>query len=160
MKKTVFIAMVIMMAFGLRLFADEAISYVKAEGKVYLAKDVKIGLIKTKIFTLEGQIVKVPNAKVDAYMHNNHLFERLPVVCENNIVECMALMEYVTSRSGLRLYRYSSTYENYDPLTLRFEKASEHQDYYVFQDGKFYLRIDRKNAATALPFFGIEVVAQ
>jgi hypothetical protein len=30
--------------------------------------------------------------------------------------------------------------------------------YYVFKDGKFYLRIDETNAEATLPFFGIKVL--
>ena len=158
MKKSVLIVMIIMMAFGLKLFAGEDISYVKAGDKTYLGTEVKVGLFNTKIFTLEGTIVKVPNTKVDAYMHNNHLFERLPVVCQNNVVQCLALMEYVTSRSGLRLYRYSSIYADSDPWMNKFEIAKLHYDYYVFKDGAFYLLIDEKNATTSLPFFGVKVI--
>jgi hypothetical protein len=156
MKKSALIIMIIMMALG-KLFAGDDVSYVKAEGKIYLCSEVRIGLFNTKIFTLEGTIVKVPNAKVDALMHNDRLLERLPVVCGNNEVACMALMEFVTSRSGLRLYRYTSVYEEADPWMNKFGTATAHYDYYVFKDGKFYLRIDQKIAATALPFFGVEV---
>ena len=157
MKKLVFITMMLMVAIGLKLFAANEISYVKANGKIYLGTEVKFGLSNTRITTLEGKIVKVPNARVEAYMHNDRLFERLPVVCQDNAVACMALMEFVASRSGLRLYRYSSIYEDMDPLANKFEKAKEHYDYYVFKDGMFYLLITRKNAATVLPFFGLDI---
>lgn len=158
MKKSAIIVIMFMIAFGVKLFAGEEVSYVKASGKTYLGTEVKFGLTNVKIITLEGQTVKIPIKKVDAYMHDSHLFERLPVVCANNVTECLALMEFVAGRSGLRLYRYSSVYSDYDPLTLKVEKAKVHDDYYVFKDGEFYLRIDRKNAASALPFFGVDVV--
>ena len=157
MKKSLLIAMMLMMAIGLKLLAGNEISYVKADGKTYLGTEVKFGLTNTRITTLEGKIVKVPNARVEAYMHNDRLFERLPVVCKNNAVACMALMEFVTCRSGLRLYRYTSIYEDLDPMANKFEKAKEHFDYYVFKDGVFYLLITRKNAATVLPFFGLDI---
>lgn len=157
MKKSALILMIIMMAFGLKLFAGNDISYVKAGDKTYLGTEVKYGLFNTKITTLDGKTVKIPNAEVDAVMHNSRLFERLPVVCENNVVACLALMEFVTSRSGLRLYRYTSVYEENDPAMNKFESAKPHYDYYVFKDGEFYLRIDQKSAPTALPFFGVEV---
>ena len=157
MKKSVLIVMMIMMAFGLKLFAGEDVSYVKAGGKTYLGTEVKIGLNNTKITTLSGTIVKISNKKVDAYMHDSRLFERLPVVCKNNAVQCLALMEYVTSRSGMRLYRYTCAVDDCDPLMIKSAKAQVHYVYYVFKDGAFYLRINAKNAATALPFFGVNV---
>jgi hypothetical protein len=159
MKKSILISLLIMMAFGLKLFAGkDIISYVKAEGKTYLGTDVKIGLTKTKITTLDGTIVKVPNTKIDAYMHKSRLFERLPVVNSDKTVEGLALMEFVNSRSGLRLYRHTAVYDDIDVLANKFESAKAHYDYYVFKDGEFYLLIDKKNAETALPFFGVNVI--
>jgi hypothetical protein len=148
MKKSFAIIAFILLCFGINVMAGgESTSYVKANGKVYFGQDLKTGLLKMKIISSDGSVIKVSNRDVEAYMHDSRLFERLPVVCDNNEILCEAMMEYITSRSGLKLYRYFHTEMNVSSYS-----------YYVFKDGKFYLRIDETNAEATLPFFGIKVL--
>jgi|APDOM4702015023_1054809.scaffolds.fasta_scaffold84868_1 hypothetical protein len=148
MKKSIAIIVLILLSFGINAMAGgKSTSYVKAGGKVYFGQDLKMGLFNMKIISDDGNTVKIPNRDVEAYMHDSRLFERLPVICENNDTLCFALMEYITSRSGLKLYRYCC-YETNEPR----------YGYYVFNNGRLYLRIDPKNALTALPFFGVDIM--
>jgi hypothetical protein len=125
----------------------ETTSYVKTGNNVYFGQDVKMGLFNSKIIASDGTVTKIPKRDVVAYMHDSRLFEYLPVVCETNDTVCFAMMEYLTSRSGLNLYRYCC-YADKNPK----------YEYYLFKEGKFHLRIDQKNAKTTLPFFGLKVV--
>lgn len=148
MKKSIVIIALILICTGIQAMAGgESVNYVKAGGKVYFGKNIKFGLFNTKVIDADGTITKVPNRKVEACMHNSKLYERLPVVCENNDTTCLAMMEYITSRAGLKLYRYDS----YPEKKSRYE-------YFVFKDNKFYLRINQDNALSILPFFGVEVL--
>ena len=148
MKKSFAIIAFVLLCFGINAMAGgESISYVKANGKVYFGTDLKTGLLFTKIISGEGTAIKIPNRDVDAYMHDSRLYERLPVVCENNEVLCEGMMEYITTRSDLKLYRY-----------LHCELNGIRYGYFVFKDGKLYLRIDEANAESTLPFFGIKVI--
>ena len=148
MKNSIVILALILICFGVKVMAgDESISYVKTGDKLYFGQDLKMGLFNLKIIASDGTVTKIPNRDVKAYLSNSRLFEYLPVVCEKNDTVCFAMMEYVTTKSGLNLYRYSY----YDEKVPKYE-------YYVFKEGKFHLRIDRKNARTTLPFFGINVV--
>lgn len=147
------------MAFVFKALATEKVCYVTAEGKTYFGQELKHGLFKTKIVSADGNVYKVRNHDIDVISDGRHLYEKLPVICENNDTLCMALMEYITSRDGLRLYRYTGYTEDVNPVTNTFRKAHERFGYFVFKDGKFYLRLDEKNAATAFPFFGINVIS-
>ena len=71
--------------------------------------------------------------------------ERCHTFTENNENLGYAMMEYVTSRSGLRLYRYSS----------HDQKTPQHS-YFVYKNGKLHLRVTQENALSTLPFFGIK----
>jgi hypothetical protein len=159
MKKSILITALIMLAYGTMAYAGEKVCYLTANGNTYFGMNLKQGLFKTKIVSTDGKMFKVKNREIDAFSDGNHLYEKLPVICENNDTVCMAMMEYLTSREGLKLYRYTCFYEDNDASTSTFKKASEHYGYFVFKDGKFYLRIDEKNASEAFPFFGIDVIS-
>lgn len=148
MKRSILFIALVLAAIGVNASNEgKTISYVKTDSKVYFGEDVKLGLFNTKIVSLDGTVTKIPYRDVVSYMDDSRLFENLPVVCENNDTTCYAMMEYITTKSGLNLYRYECNKEK----TPRCE-------YYVFKGGKFHLRIDQKNARTVLPFFGIRVV--
>jgi hypothetical protein len=159
MKKSIMVISLIMMAIVFRAMAIEKVCYVIADGKTYFGQELKQGLFKTKIVSSDGVVFKVRNNDIEAYSDGKHQFERLPVICENNDTLCTAMMEYLTTRDGLKLYRYTCYAEDVDPATNTYRKAHEQYGYFVFKDGKFYLRIDAKNAASAFPFFGINVIS-
>lgn len=158
MKKHFAVLLLVMFALALQAGNNEAASYVKTGDKIYFGQKVKTGLLNATIVMNDGTMLKIPYKKVDSYYSNGRLFERLPVMCEGAPANCTALMEYVTSRNGLRLYKYCKYGECGDLLNNTYKKAHLQVTYFVFQDGKFYLHVDKKNAPTVLPFFGIPVV--
>jgi hypothetical protein len=148
MKRSILVVALILAGFGLSAnTGGESTSYVRTDDKVYIGNEVKMGLFNTKVVAPDGTVTRIPYRDVRAYMTNSRLFEYLPLVCEENDTLCYVMMEYITTRSGLNLYRYTS-YDSKEPG----------YDFYVFKEGKFHLRIDQKNAKTTLPFFGINVV--
>lgn len=152
-------AVLLMVIFALALKAgEETTNYVKTGGKTLFCRHSTAGLFRTKVVMDDGTILKVPFRKIDAYYCDGRLFERLPVVCEGAPAGCTALMEYITSRNGLRLYKYCKYGECGDLLNNTYQKAHLQVQYFVFKDGKFYLKVDKKNAHTVLPFFGIKVM--
>jgi hypothetical protein len=145
MKNSIVIIALLLLGIGANAITPvKDISYVKTRDTVYFGQNLKIGLFNSKIISSDGTYTKISNRDVIAYMHNSHLFEYLPVIGESNQILFYAMMEYLTSRSGLRLFRY-----NY------FDGRDTKCYYYVFKDGKFYLKIDQRNALTVFPFFGI-----
>jgi len=145
MKNSFVIIVLLLLSIGAKAFTGgESISYVKTGNNVYFGQDLKIGLFNSKIISSDGTVTKIPNRDVVAYMNHSRLFEYLPVVCESNDTLCYAMMEYITTRSGLSLYRY-----NY------FDGRATKSHYFIFKEGKFYLQIDKRNALTVLPFFRI-----
>jgi len=157
MKKLIIISVLVLSAIVLKA-AGENISYVTVDGKTHFCQMIKTGLFRTT-FVKDGLVMKVPFKRIDAYMTDGHLYERLPVVGEDGRARYTALMEYITQRNGLRLYKLCTYGESSDPAKHIFGKAEAEYTYFVFKDGKFYLRVDEKNATTALPFFGITVIA-
>ena len=153
--------LLVMFAFALQARNDpksENANYVKSGDKIYFCQKVKAGVFCANIVLEDGITMKIPFRKVDAYSCNGRLFERLPVVCEGAPANCTALMEYITSRNGLRLYKYCKIVECGDLVNNTYEKPHLESVFFVFQDGEFYLKVDQKNAPTVLPFFGIKVL--
>lgn len=155
--KTFLIAL-FMMVLALAASAGETVNYVTVKGKTYFCKELKSGMFRLGIVLNDGTTLKVPFNKVDAYMCKGHLYERLPLMCPNAKPGCTALLEFVTARNGLRLYKYCKYGECCDPANNSYKKAEAQYLYTVFKDGKFYLRVDQENAPTVLPFFGIEAI--
>ena len=148
-KNWVLIIALTLICFGFKAIAvnPDDVCYVKTADKVYFGQDVKMGLVYTKVISADGTVAKLKTKEIKAVMHENKLYELLPVVCERYDTLCYAMLEYVTSRSGLKLYKYCC-------VAGRDEKYG----YFVFKDNKFYLRVDQNNAVAILPFFGIELI--
>jgi len=152
-------AILIMLMFALMVKAGgESVNYVTANGKTYFCETAKVGLLHMNLVMTDGTTLKIPFKNVDAYSYKGHLYERLPVMCKDAPVNCTALMEYITSRSGFRLYKYCKTGSCGDLLDNTYESAKLNAMYFVFKDGKFYIPVTRENAESVLPFFGIKVL--
>ena len=149
MKKSIVLIALLLACFGIKAIADGPdVCFVKTADKVYFGQDVKMGLIHTKIISSDGTIAKVKTQQVTSYMHDGKLYDLLPLICPTGDTLCYNFMEYLTSRSDLKLYRYKCC-----------ESREVVYVYFVYKDGKLYLRVNQYNAESILPFFGIKNVA-
>ena len=151
------IVLLALVSFALVVTAADDMNYVCVGGKTYFSKDVKIGLTNARIVTENGMTLKAPLKNVDSYMVNGRYWERLPLICNDGKEKGTALMEFITQRNGLRLYKYNTSSENSDLGCQFYDKSNFKTMYFVYKDGKLYLRIDAKNAETAFPFFGVKI---
>jgi hypothetical protein len=136
---------------------NETSSYVSAGGETYFGQKVKTGLFAMSLTMNDGTVLRIPLKKVDSYSGNGRLFERMPVRCNGVETNCTAMMEYITSRNGFRLYKHCECGEQGDLWDNTYKKAHMQFEFYVYKDGKFYLPVNQENATSVLPFFGIEV---
>ena len=145
MKKSLVLAALFLVGIYANVVAgSKPACYVKTTEEVYFGQKLKIGLLNTKIISEDGKIVKVSNTKVLSYTNGSRLFDLLPLADNNPETPELVLMEYIASRSGLKLYCYEN---NSDRTTVK--------EYFVFNEGKLHIRIDQNNAANILSFFGI-----
>jgi hypothetical protein len=147
MKRSILMTALILICFGIKaIAAGPDVCYVKTADKVIFGKDVKKGMVYTKIISSDGTITKVANNEIKSYMHEGKRFDLLPLICpDTKDTLCYAFMEYMTSKSGLKLYRYECC-ELRDHIMV----------YMVYKDEKLYLRVTPYNAESILPFFGIK----
>ena len=137
---------------------EETASYVTFGGKTYFCQKATPGLFNINLTMEDGTTLKVPLNKVDAFYCKGHLCERMPVICDGTPTNCTALMEYITSRNGYRLYKRCECNECGDLWDNTYKKSHLQFEYYVFKDGKFHLQLTRDNAASVLQFFNIPVL--
>ena len=148
MKRVIVISTLILICFGIRAIAvNPDVCYVKTADKVYFGQDVIVRPLHTKIISSDGTIQKIPTRDVKAYMTDNKLYELLPLICEKGDTLCYNFMEYLGTRSGLKLYRYKCCID----CNVQFA-------YFVFNGDKLYLRVNQMNAESILPFFGVKYV--
>jgi len=160
MKKIGIALLLGLLAVGLCAAGYENLSYIKTGDNTYFGYTVKTGLFRSKIITADGMVTRVANKDIEAKMCEGRLYEKLPVVCENGSVNCYALMEYITSKDGFRLYKHSCYNEYCDLSAGIIGRARPEDIYYVFRDGKFHLLVDANNASTVLPFFNIPLITE
>lgn len=134
-------------------------NYVIAKGKTYICNKVIIGPANTKIYNAAGEVTKIPCSLVESFMQDNKVFVKLPVINKGNDTLGLAFMQYLSSRSGLQLYRYCSRCLQYDPLESVIAPVNMVFRYYVFKGSKFFMLLDETNADSYLAFFGVKVIS-
>lgn len=147
MKKLAVLITMVFICLVMKAQQNKDVCYVNTVDKVYFGQDVKVGLNHTRIISDDGTVAKIDNHDVKSYSHEGRFYELLPVVCEFGDTTCFALMQYVSSNSGMKLYRYNCP----DPQKPCF-------NYFVFKNGKFYSRMDENNASETLKLFGIKAI--
>lgn len=126
---------------------NDDLCYVKAGDKVYFGKDLKIGLIKTRIVLPDETFAEVYNRDITAYRHHDKTYLLMPVICNQSDTLCFELMEFVTSKAGYNIFRYCCSKE--------FDKLVDAKKNYFFvydKEGKFCRRIDEEQTDILLSF--------
>jgi len=150
------IVMFALVSFAFVVKAADDMNYVTVEGKTYFSNDVKIGYSNLRMTTDDGLMLKAPLKKVDAYMVNGKLCERLPLICHDGKYKGSALMEFVVQHNGLRLYKFYCCNQNEREGCRFYDKKQNEAMFFIFKDNELYLRINEKNAGTVFDFFGVK----
>ncbi len=156
--KKLFVSLILVMTVLMLNAGGEATNYVSVGSKIYFCQTMKPGLFNMSLTMTDGTTVKVPFSKVSSYSCDGRLYDRLPLACKGAPANCSALMEYVTSRNGFRLYKYSKVQAHGELCDNTYEKAHLEYEFFIFKEGKFYLPVTPENIESVLPFFGIKVI--
>ena len=156
--KKLFVILILVMSGLMLKAAGKVTSYVTVGGKTFFCEQVKQGLFNMNLTMDDGSIMKVPIKKVDSYSCGGRMFERLPVICKDAPANCTALMEFITSRNGFRLYKHSEYRECGDLWNNNYKTAHLQVEYYVYKDGKLHFKVTKDNIESVMPFFGLKAV--
>jgi hypothetical protein len=132
--------------------------YIVADGVTYFCHAMKTGLANTRIMTIDGNIVKVPNSSVQAYQLNGNQFELLPLVDRQGSTIDYAFMEFIATNNNSRLYRYCSNCRQYDPLNGDIAPINYIYRYYVVRNGCVELLSNENIAVEILSGFNVKVI--
>ena len=128
--------------------------YVKTGNKVYFGKDLKFGLVHTKVILNDGSFAEFDNHDITAYKHHDKIYMLMPVICDNNDTICLAMMEYITTKAGCTVFHYCCS----NQVNLSLVPGDGYKSFFfIYKDGKFYKRIN-EDQTQALKTFGIKLI--
>lgn len=132
--------------------------YMISTGEKLYCKKIQVGAQKIKATLENGEKVIIPTSQVKMYHLNGKTFEKLPVYANNRNTNKETFMEFVTTRAGLKLYKYSKYVEGYDKVTKEYMGVSKVDYYLVFKGDQFYVEVTDRNYKTLFEFFRIKVI--
>jgi len=140
------------------LAESEGEDFVVADGVTYFCRDMRIGLLKTYIYTPEGSIVKVSNSNVQAYRLKGHQYELLPLIDHSGDTVDYAFMEFIAMQNGNRLYRYCSNCSKYDPLNGEIGPLNRVYRYYIYSNGQLKLLTMEDVSGEIMACFNVKLI--
>ncbi|HEY4787977.1 MAG TPA: hypothetical protein VIH57_18110 [Bacteroidales bacterium] len=156
MKKLVLILTVLMMSLsGFAAGLGENYYMVSTGEKLYFKK-IQIGTQVIRATLENGKKVVIPISEVKMYTLNGKIYEKLPVYVNNKITNKHSFMEFVTTRAGLKLYKYSKYVEGVDKATGAYLGVSKVDYYVVYRGDQLHVDVTEKNYQTLFDFFGIK----
>jgi hypothetical protein len=130
--------------------------YMVSTGETMSCKKITLGRDFTKATLENGTKVTIPTAEIKLYRLNGKIFEKLPVFVNNKATGRQQFMEFVTTRGGLNLYRYSKYEEGIDKSTGAYLGVSKVDYYCVFRGDQYWVAVTDRNYQTLFDFFRIK----
>jgi len=159
MKKALTLLILVLIALVSKAISPPASDIVVSDGKTYFCDKVIMGTASAKIYDASGEITKIPSQSVESFIKKGQVFVNLPVITKTNDTVGMAFMQFISSRSGLQLFRYCSNCLKYDPVEGVIAPINAVYRYYIFKGGRYFMLLDEKDANTFLSFFGVTKIA-
>lgn len=154
MKKTVFTLLLMLVCMA--GIAKEMDYYVIAKGEKLYCTKIRLGAVNTTAVLESGEKITIRTADIESYRLNGKFFDKLPLYENNKFTNKNIFMQFVTTRAGLKLYKYSKFEEGVDKTTGVFLKSSAVDYYIVFKGDQYYVSITEKNYPTMFEFFGVK----
>ena len=136
--------------------AKELDYYVIVTGEKLYCTKIRMGAVNTTATLENGEKVKLRTAEIHSYRLNGKIFDKMPLYENNKFVNRNVFMQFVTTRAGLKLYKYTLFEEGMDKLSGMYLKSTAVDHFVVFKGDQFYVSITDKNYPTMFEFFGIK----
>ena len=149
----------IMFVWRSQAFCLSAKDIVISDDKTYFGDKLIIGTASAKIYNGTGEITKIPEKSIKSFMKDGQVFVKLPVVTKSNDTIGLAFMQFISSRSGLQLFRYCSNCLKYDPVEGIIDPLNPVYRYYIFKGGRYFMLLDENDSETFFDFFRVRVIA-
>jgi hypothetical protein len=148
MKKLILIPLLFFAIFSVNAKALSEYDYVITKNGTFYCQQVNVGLLHIKGILENGEALKVSVNEVRAYKANGRIFERMPIYQNDKITSNSNLMELLSLKDGLKLFRYTLI-DNNEAL------CPGHNQYYVFRNGEYVLQVSDKSSYQVFNFFNV-----
>jgi hypothetical protein len=148
MKKLIVVFSVVM--FSIAGFASKPTArYIVTKEGRFDCKQISIGMQNARIVLTNGKKSTIPIENISSYTLDGRQFDKLELDKKGKDATREVFMELVKSRDDLSLYRLSHVdYELY-PDNQKVD------NYYVYQNGKLYLKLSDKSLPSVLQYFDV-----
>jgi hypothetical protein len=116
--------------------------YIVAGDEVEYYEKVRYGLTTNLVGIKDSNRDRYKSDEVSEFRKNGKVYERMPVIRDNQVTGRYAFMEVVTYRNGLKVYRYNHPGMN-----------DQVYDLLVYKGNQFVVRFDENNAQNLSNFF-------
>lgn len=131
--------------------------YVKNTGEISNCKKIQFGTNDLKVECENGTILTIPKENIKAIRLNAVYYEKLPVFENNLKTDREEFMQFVKTRAGLRLYKYTAEIGNASGSAGFNVQGNKMDHFLVFKGDQFFVEITEKNYPTLFEFFGIAI---
>jgi len=155
MKKLALLSVILLV--GITSFAGtvgENYCLITTGEKLYLKK-IRVEDANVSATLVDGKKIVIPASQVKMYQVDGEIFEMLPIYVNNENTGKETFMQFVTTRAGLKLYKYTMREDKINEKTGAHEKGSKVEHFMVFRGDQFYIEINDKNSENLFSFFGV-----
>ena len=143
---------------GLSAFAKDYSGnfYMVSTGEKLTCTKIQVGAKNIKATLENGEKVTVPISTVKMYSLNGKIYEKLPVFVDNKDSKQQMFMEFIATRAGLKLYKYTKYEEAADAVTGDYIGYTNVDHYVVFKGDQFHVELTERNYQTMFDFFRVK----
>lgn len=130
--------------------------YVSVTGQLTDCKRIAFRANEIKVVLENGENVLVPMAQIKTIKAKGKVYDKLPVYRNNQPTNKEAFMELITTKEGLKLYKYLTDISS-DKREKGFNVNDGYQmeNYVVYKDGQYKEEINDLNYAAIFAYFKI-----
>jgi len=153
MKKIILIIIAFAIGFSINAAETKANYYVMNTGETMTCKKIqfKTNVIIAKMENGSKLIIPVENLK--AMRANGKYYEKMPVYVNNNLTSEEKFMQFVTTRAGLKLYKYTTDINKINSSKAFNQQGFETECYVVYKGDQMHVEINENNYQTIFTFF-------
>lgn len=156
MKKLFLIITAVVFTFSAKAIETKANYYVMNTGETMNCTEIQFGANSIKAVLESGESVKLAKSDVKAIRANGKYFEKLVVYKNNQKTNNEEFMQFVTTRAGLKLYKYTANIADLNGQKAFNSDGLNAECYVIYKGAEFYNEITELNYPTLFEFFNIK----
>lgn len=134
----------------------ESTYFVKNTGELTNCKKIFFRANDIKVVYENGTAVFIPKNEVKAIRLNEVYYEKLPVYQNNERTNKEEFMQFVATRGGLRLFKYSEDLANARSSKGFNVNGFTTEHYVVYKGDQLWVEVTDQNYPTLFDFFGVK----